>query len=358
MLALCWMFSHAAAPLGLSHERNSFREGDSLAKAEIPYAPPGERGGNAVWRIDKLDIQRLRPQMFWALSDTVVSFDSKTMYYCSQTEKAQAIKGYESRTTRFSFSKPMLSAVWPMAYGDSVADSFRGAGSYCGLLYAEAAGTCSVTADGWGALIIGGDTVRNVLRVHRRVDKRYRWAKEPFQTPEDGNPDAEADSLDCLATEDCYAWYAEGCRYPVLETLEITDANAESRRSTICLPLWQLEDLADDPANREIREANDDLLAEGASDNTASGAGDSALPVRGSATLDGTRLAVEYEQDWAGTVTVIAADITGISLAYGAYDSSAGAHSASLTLSRAPAGGVLLVHLWLDSYETILKINI
>lgn len=60
----------------------------------------------------------------------------------------------------YPLSDPALDLAWPMTYGDSLVDTWA---------ISSASGDIAVVADGYGTLILGPDTIPNVLRIRREV---------------------------------------------------------------------------------------------------------------------------------------------------------------------------------------------
>ena len=213
------------------------RHGDRLVKQQIAYEKPGSGGENIIWDFRDIipvdEYYNLNYNVEGMHSDTIVGTENRTMYYYKLYSDSLLLLGYENPTTLLNYSKPELLLVFPFFYGCVLTDYFDGKGKYCNRLNVHICGKSTVTADATGGLLLpGGDTLRNVMRIHvqkRMVESivpvmdRYSLQKDSISF------DLKCDSIDFRLQKastflkiDTWYWYAEGYRYPVFETVKST----------------------------------------------------------------------------------------------------------------------------------------
>jgi hypothetical protein len=113
-------------------------------------------------------------------------------------------------------SIPAIAMVFPISYGSKTQKSFYQKGIYSQSLPLSASGNSIVEADSYGSLIMhDGDTLRNVLRVHKCYSSYMRMSKFNNGLPIDTIRDTLVKHI-----EDVYSWYEEEYRYPIVETVK------------------------------------------------------------------------------------------------------------------------------------------
>lgn len=210
------------------------RVGDKIYKQEINFFPSGESGSGRVWQLDHITPVEEQYELVYTGNDSLFTgIEHRTMYkYRMQGDSLWKI-GVENPATYQAAVFPELLAVYPMQPGDSIESFFGYTGEYQHAYGMELLGKTTVSADAEGILIIAGDTIPNVLRVHmqrRFVRDLNLYGIRP--SVEDSvlwlsrfRPDSilHRISTDTLITQtDTYSWYASGYRYPVVETVENT----------------------------------------------------------------------------------------------------------------------------------------
>lgn len=205
-----------AERFALSAACQMLRDGDVLERLSVSFVRPTGSGENCFWdfssindgdKTSRIEIVSANDTLFCVLS-------GQTMHkYKMLGEELHAI-GYENRTTVFRDTASARVLAFPFGYGQSSTASYRYGGKYAldrelieeGVIYSE--------ADAAGRMVTPSlDTLDNVLRVH--VETRS-WQKllKVYETLSDT---VVRDSLIENRT-DFYFWYAEGYRYPVLES--------------------------------------------------------------------------------------------------------------------------------------------
>ena len=189
---------------------------DSLQKSRIRYFPPGRGGSDMVWDFSgKLGSKGSSQVMFMKDSTGVVSiFEPGKISYYSTTPDTLILFGSESSLEKREYAVRKVSKKFPLEYGDSLSDSFRCEGMYCGDHPFREVGTTTVKVDAFGAIVLAeNDTVRNVRRVHT-IDS-YSICM-----------DIDSAALDTArltqVIDDRYEWYLPESQYPIFEDVTST----------------------------------------------------------------------------------------------------------------------------------------
>jgi hypothetical protein len=253
----------------LSFDCNAPRSGDRLMKRQLTdVCSPGNAGTGQVWDFSALNLPEVGYELKYSEhgTDTLVGTEHRTMYYYRTLGDTLFCVGYENPTTLVSYQQPELQLTFPLMYGRIATDYFSGTGNYCDRLHLRQCGKTTVTADAAGTLILpDGDTLRHVLRTytHRRIHQRMTPHPVAAATP---YYIYSADTIDHLLAHDSirietetWRWYAEGYRYPVLETIKSTLYQNESPHdyastSFLYLPEEQYYELAHDAPNQALRD--------------------------------------------------------------------------------------------------------
>lgn len=202
----------------LTKECNLPLNNDKLTKQRIEYFAPGAKGENLIWDISNVTfLDNDYTIKYISSGDTLFNaIEHSTVYEYKMEGDTLFWKGFENKLTSMSDSIPAIAMVFPMSYGDKVQKSFYQEGVYSQTLPLSASGNSMIEADGYGSLIMpGGDTLRNVLRVRKCYASHVRMSKFGNELPIDTVRDSLVKHI-----EDVYSWYAEGYRYPVMETVK------------------------------------------------------------------------------------------------------------------------------------------
>lgn len=210
LLTLLFLFpaSHVFSQHALTVERNAYRAADQIVKQQVEFKDPGSSGKNLTW-----DFRMVQPineeytlDYFIPDSthmDTLCGMEHRTRYYYAQKRDSLWALGFENSTTLMEYKKPELKLRFPFSYGDTLFSKFEGKGQYSHRLELQVKGYTRVQVDAEGELLLPDyETVKKALRV-----RTLRYYTETGK-----------DSLQM--TLDTYAWYAEGVRYPVFESIK------------------------------------------------------------------------------------------------------------------------------------------
>jgi len=192
----------------LSTDRNALRPSDRIVKQQVEYKDPGSSGRKLTWDFSMLSSVNEEYNLNYFIPDstqmdTLCGMEHHTRYYYSQKHDSVWATGFENATTWMEYNKPELRMKFPFSYGDTLFSFFEGTGEYSRRLKLKVKGFTRVEADAEGELQLPGfETLRSTLRV--RTTRYYT--------------ETGKDSTEMLL--DSYAWYAEGIRYPVFESVK------------------------------------------------------------------------------------------------------------------------------------------
>lgn len=338
--------------VGICHARNflsavlnSYRDGDNLDRTKVSYMPPGPSGPDQIWDTGYTGILGQYVSGVSVFPDSVIVSTPDAIYYYKENTDSLSLTGYENRKSRISYDTPRLIRPSDMQYGDSVSGYYSGRGSYCGRLDLDISGFQYSVADAYGVIIADGDTIRDVLRVHCHREEALR--------PHDVSGVADTgvglpDSIRPQIIEDCWLWFAAGCRYPVMESVDARGsgdiAGGDGIGQTyLFLPFSQAMTLAYDSENvgqRHNMPGVHDIPGNG-------GDMSDVFPVDADMTLsdDGHTVSISYRQGFKGDVTFVACDVTGRLLCSVTVNGDAGRHDLNMELTRQPTGNVVVVHV-------------
>ena len=212
----------------LTTHRNAYRAADALVKQQVTFKDPGSSGKGLHWDFSMLQPINENYSLKYFIPDStrmdrLCGQEHNTRYYFRQQQDSLQAVGYANSTTYLEYTQPELRMHCPFTYGDTLFSYFTGKGEYCHRLPLAVKGYTRVVADAEGELKLPEfETVKKALRV--RSLRHYT---------ETGKDSVEM-------TLDTYAWYADGIRYPVFESVKTTlskkgdkkDEKGESLRDT------------------------------------------------------------------------------------------------------------------------------
>ncbi|MDR0863777.1 MAG: T9SS C-terminal target domain-containing protein, partial [Candidatus Symbiothrix sp.] len=218
----------------LQSELNLPRPGDEIIKQQVEYKDPGRIGENVLWDFGQLSIINDQYKLVYSepflIGDSIYLMGKETYrvtdypdaqlfigtehhtryYYLFQDSLLWAL-GHENAATVLRYIKPLLSGVFPLAYGEIHADTYSAQGVYSGRVPFENAGKVEIKADAFGMMVLpSGDTLRQVVRT-----KILRHFSEIL-------PATDGDTVSVNTVLENYQWYSKGYRYPVFETFHST----------------------------------------------------------------------------------------------------------------------------------------
>lgn len=245
--------------------QNTYRGNDRLEEKQIAFPHLANGDVQCVWDISRQnradDDYIIEYCNATDTAEVIVSVTEKdTRYLYELQNDSLLLNGFENKLTRINYDMREAYLHFPMQYGDSIEGYFHGTGRYCDRMGIRNYGWYKTKADGKGDLIISeGDTLRNVLRLHTERILLTDIVSVDFL---DSLVAYNTDSIVChltadtaLVRMDIYRWYAEGYRYPILETRQRSDGNIEQPLSSLAYycPLSEQQRLSNDPINEENR---------------------------------------------------------------------------------------------------------
>lgn len=210
------------------------RVGDKIKKQEIRYLPCGDPGSEKIWQYDRLTPVNEQYELIYTGNDSLLLGTEHRTRYTYRVEGDSLWKtGVENYSTYQKAIHPELLAVYPMQLGSHFESYFGYTGEYQHAYGMELLGKATVSVDAAGILIIAGDTVSDVLRIHtqRRFVQDLNLSNQSVMAEDSAlwlrkfTPDSISYRIntDTLVTQtDTYCWYTAGYRYPILETVENT----------------------------------------------------------------------------------------------------------------------------------------
>ena len=201
----------------LQRHNNAYKPDDKIEKQQVEFKDPGSSGKQLTW--DFRHLQPINPAygLHYFIPDSskmdvVCGREHNSRYYYRLHNDSLWALGFENNTTFMEYTEPELLMRYPFAYGDTLYSTFEGKGIYSNRIALQVKGYTRIHADAEGDLLLPDfETVKRALRTHTR---RYYT-----QTGRD--------SLEMSI--DTYAWYADGNRYPVFESVR-TNLIKKARR--------------------------------------------------------------------------------------------------------------------------------
>ncbi|GHU89915.1 hypothetical protein FACS1894155_07580 [Bacteroidia bacterium] len=254
----------------LETERNLPRAGDRLVKLKAVHHPPGEPGADVTWNFNDLQPADGDHEVNYASypNSELTAIENSSLYYYVISGDSLLSIGQENPLTVIRLEKPGDILIFPLKYGDERTGWFYGKGKYCDRLELDVSGLTYIQVDGYGRLVLPeNDTICDVLRVYS--SKITRTDFRPLTPGFDINAPRETalsyeDILTSLEQDtayyvtETYRWYAEGSRYPVLETVSsrqvINDKTVNPVENTYVFHPLDQKELPEDKANQAILE--------------------------------------------------------------------------------------------------------
>ena len=246
--------------------QNAYRLNDQLTGREILFPAFCTTGTKLVWDIsDRQEINDDDYTITYTIigeepNEMTASTEQDTRYLFRQQKDSLLICGFENHTSLMEYDLPEIYLLFPMAYGDSIEGYFHGFGRYCDRLTMRHYGRYKTKAEGVGELVVAdGDTLKNVICLH--TERTMSAMMEPIEL-KDSLPAYSRDSIDqrlsvdtTLIRTDVCRWYAQGYRYPVLETRQLRTGNSEEviAEAAYYYPPSALGTISNDPENEETR---------------------------------------------------------------------------------------------------------
>lgn len=210
-LLLLPLWIQAVAQTAVTRDTNGMRCGDTLKMQRLEYADAGVSGHGVTWDFSRLGVTDGNYVVpIFCHEGKVVQAECGFLFKYNTSGDTLSIACIENALQKTSYSRPILSLVYPFSFGNSVTADFCGIGRYCDTYVLSEQGVAESEADADGTLVLSErDTLYNVLRVHEHRQSAIALSKD----------DADADTMCMERVEDVYSWYAYDFRYPVFKTV-------------------------------------------------------------------------------------------------------------------------------------------
>ena len=201
----------------LTYANNALTIGDSYNFQEIQFPDPGSAGPNQIWDFSKIQFTGKSPvgtmqspaipKMDGIADYNLSLLENGYDYFLNSSETRLEELGYVNNDLKITlkYSDPVIKMQYPFSYGGQFTDHFIGIANASEINKIDFFGDNTVSADGFGTLILPDRIIENSLRV--------KSVKTGLQVNMCGTADVNIVK---------YNWYAAGYRYPVL-SLTITE---------------------------------------------------------------------------------------------------------------------------------------
>lgn len=292
-LLLLPLWIQAVAQTAVTRDTNGMRCGDTLKMQRVEYADAGVSGRGVTWDFSRLGVtdgSYVVP--IFCHEGNAVQAECGFLFKYNTSGDTLSIACIENALQRTSYSRPILSLVYPFSFGNSVTADFCGIGRYCDMYALSEHGVAESEADAYGTLVLSGrDTLYNVLRVHEHRQSAIALSKD----------DADADTMCMERVEDVYSWYAHDFRYPVFKTVSYRYSSSGSIVSSGNYSL------------RFLPESQRGSFCESGSDAAVRHCGDNgAVPIRCKLNVVGDALNVDYTCGYDADVVFTITDVMGV----------------------------------------------
>ena len=233
---LTLFFFSTAGYSQVASQHNNYRCGDRVVEKQIGLPQQTVSGTHKIWDIS---CQALPDDDYIVeynyVPDTTENVigvtEQDTRYFYELQGNSLLLNGFENRQTRMEYDLREVYLQFPIIYGDSLEGFFHGTGRNCDRLGLRSYGRYKTKADEIGDLVIAeGDTLHQVLKLHTERIQATEFI--PIEML-DSLPVYPTDSIagriaadTTLIRIDICRWYAQGFRYPILETRKRYDGNS------------------------------------------------------------------------------------------------------------------------------------
>lgn len=215
IVSLMFLYIHVNSQTVLKKETHIPVDKDVLEMKEVSFIDPGDGGERCLWDFSHvIQADRESRIRYRVPSDTLLfCFGSKMQSVSMLKGDSVFLKQYENRLSLMRDSIDCIFMRYPMSYGDVIESPYCFTGVYGRHNSLIADGTIRTEADGYGTLVVPGDTLYNVLRVRRKIDADVFVGKL-----QEADRDTPATSSQFHYCRDFYQWYSDGYRYPLVES--------------------------------------------------------------------------------------------------------------------------------------------
>ena len=202
----------------ITKTHNLPQNGDNFTKTRISFVAPGDSGKNVVWDFSQAQVVDGNTKVFYSVIDDslINTTEYGTRYDFRLRGDTLLWRGYENRSTFMRDSNAAIELIYPMRYGDKATKPYCFHGEYSRTMTVRINGSSTVLCDGEGVIYLpDGDTIADVVRVRRICNTTINMMRKEDDTTRIMNV---ADTT-MRRIEERYTWYAQGYRYPIVETI-------------------------------------------------------------------------------------------------------------------------------------------
>ena len=315
----------ASASAQARYSLNSVRSGDVLDRCQISLFSLGTKGDSVVWDISDISVINDKEETVYVAADDepeIIAEYNNTLYNM-YTNKGDSVllNGYGDSNTKVNLSIPEIIFCGNMSSRDIINGVFHGSAVYSERIMARIYGAYTLEQDAAGIIILpDNDTLVQVRRVHTK--KHIKEERLP-QIKSEKDLSVYVDSIckynndsirhrlynDIVPVEqDIYRWYAEGYRYPILETIITGFLGKNPKYIAAYYYPPEGQEKLDDEENKEIRKniASDKISKVGEYKN-----GNDIL-LDYSVSVNGKNITIDCTLEENATIKALVCDVRGI----------------------------------------------
>ena len=247
--------------------QNTYRQNDLLTGRQVDFPHFNSDGTGLIWDISEW-MDSNNNDDYTVKYDAVVGMDDRftavteqdTRYTYKLDDNSLLVCGFENRIAKINYDQPECYLRFPMFYGDSIEGYFHGLGRYCDRLSLRHYGRYKTRVEGIGCIVVAdGDTLKNVICLHT---ERIMSTQLSDITQYGNLPKYSEDSIarhlitdTTLIRTNIFRWYANGYRYPIIETRTRYDGTGENLLASAAYfyPPSAQALINNDPANEQTR---------------------------------------------------------------------------------------------------------
>ena len=199
------------AQITITVKNNKPKMGDKIERYAIEGMSCDGKGENVLWNFSDCNILDTR---------IIIKFKTDTLGYKSvepglykhyiQEGNQIWMYAYKSSLATLNYSKPQITIIYPLHYGDSISSPFSGQGLFCNTYKLTHHGNKTIKADATGKIILPDKSLlSDVLRLH------IITTKDVLLEGLNSNFTDSATAKTEVSEE--YLWFVKGCRYPIFE---------------------------------------------------------------------------------------------------------------------------------------------
>lgn len=329
LLACIFVTQQSIAQITITKENHSFTAGDRLQFLHVAFPKDYYLEEEHLWDFFRMQsLEKVTSQRYFKTGDSclhrMACIEGDTRYYYDIHGDTLLMSGYESPLVKMIYDEGEPLLHFPMHEGDVLEGYYHGRGMYCDRIALRNYGHCHTEAITSGRMLIPeGDTLQNVLLLHTERIQGVQYV-----------PDIHSDSLSVFTTDSVHRhlmtdstlvklvnerWYAQGYRYPILETRQIQTLQGEPLTETqalYCSPYAQSE--LDDEVNEGIRQqlidtGHHDRNQKSTGTNRNSSDGQHVSPIQNTnVSINGTTINISFDLTADATVNALVCDISGM----------------------------------------------